>query len=106
MGTTNGQNVDIPPEELRETMSAVITAMDSSTALGNQCLGLIEDLMGAAFRGPAASMAVQTISEINADLQKITTHGTWLAEHLGKTADVMESNEDDSINAIRAVHGG
>ncbi|CAJ1494499.1 hypothetical protein [[Mycobacterium] burgundiense] len=98
--------IDVPPEQLRETMNSVVSAIMQSGNLSNDCINLIQDLVGGgAFRGPAAVMAGQTMNEINEAMQKILTHGTALAEHLGDTADFMDNNEGDSAAQIQAVLG-
>lgn len=102
----NSGIVDIPEEVLRETMNAVVSAIGQSAQLSSACEGLMADVVGAgSFFGPAASMAMQAMAEINADLQKVIQHGTALAEHLGLTADVMQSNEDENLRMLQSVLG-
>jgi uncharacterized protein YukE len=102
----NSGIIDVPPEVLQDTMNAVKSAMDQSAALSNACNNLIEDLLGAgAFKGAAATMAMQTIAEINTSMQKIIQHGTALADHLGTSAEVMVNNEQDGAQQFSSVMG-
>ncbi|CAJ1578400.1 hypothetical protein [[Mycobacterium] wendilense] len=101
------EQINVDSEFLRDTKSAVVTAMEHSTQLSTDCVHLIENVVGSrAFTGDAANMANITIAEINNDLSKILEHGRLLAEHLGKTADVMEANEGESADLFRGVSGG
>ncbi len=96
--------IDVPPEQLRDTMTSVVSAIMQSGHLSKSCNTLIEELVGSgAFKGPAAAMAMQTMAEINSDMQKILFHGTALAEHLGTTADTMDNSEIDSVAQLQAV---
>ncbi|WP_157521257.1 hypothetical protein [Mycobacterium sp. ACS4331] len=98
--------IDVPPEQLRDTMTSVLSAMMQSSHLSKDCTNLIEELVGSgAFKGPAAVMAMQTMAEINTDMQKILQHGTALAEHLGTTADQMDNSEVDSVAQLQSVLG-
>jgi len=96
--------INVPPEVLRDTMSAVISALMQSGQLAKSCNTLVEELLGSgAFSGPTATMALTTIGEVNADFQKMMTHGSALATHLGSSADATDNTEVDSANQVQAV---
>lgn len=103
-GVPGQGTISVPPEVLRDTMGAVVSAILQSAQLSKGCNMLIEEVVGSgAFKGPTATMALQTIAEINADMQKVLTHGTALAEHLGRTADLTDNTEVDSVAQVKAV---
>jgi hypothetical protein len=103
MGNVDGV-FDVPPEQLRDTMNRVTAAMQHSVALSTQCNSLVAEVVGSgAFKGPAAMMAMNTAEQINDDIQKILAHGTYLAEHLGKTASMVQENDDASAQQLAGV---
>ncbi len=96
--------MDVPPEQLRETMRAVLTSIQQSGALSSECNNLVQEVVSSgAFKGDAAKAAVATVVQIDEDMQKILQHGTALAEHLGKTADVVLEGEGQSVSKLHAV---
>lgn len=98
--------IDVPPEQLRETMASVVSAIMQSSHLSKSCNDLVAELVGSgAFAGPAATMAVQTVGEINSHMQKVLTHGTALADHLGATAVMTDSSEEDAVTQLQTVLG-
>lgn len=105
-GVAGQGTIDVPPEQLRETMTAVVSVIMQSSHLSKSCNTLVEELVGSgAFAGPAATMAMQTVAEINTDMQRILTHGSALASHLGATADATDNSEIDSVAQLQAVLG-
>jgi uncharacterized protein YukE len=92
------------PEQLTETMNSVINAINQSQALGKDCNSLITEVVASgAFKGDAAMMAVQTMEQIEADLQKILAHGHYLAEHLGKSATVTSDADMNNVSQLQQV---
>ncbi len=92
------------PEQLTETMNSVTNAIAQSTSLGEQCNSLIMDCVASgAFKGPAATMAMHTMEQITTDLNKILQHGTYLAEHLGKSATVTSDADMHNVAQLQQV---
>ena len=104
MADAVGSKFDVPPEQLRETMSSVNASIEQAQQLGAQAEQLVSEVVGSGqFSGAAANAAVQAMVQIADDLNKILQHGTFLAEHLGKTATIVEEGESNAVAKINAV---
>lgn len=96
----------VTPELLRTTSDAIVANMEHASAIANGYLANQENVMGAAWEGAAVTASHATATQIHADLQKVLTGGTRLAEGLTAAAALMESHEDDSVTALSGVFGG
>lgn len=95
---------DVPPEVLRATSNAIRNAMEQITALGSQAETVVADVVGSGqFSGDAAKAAAMAGAQIQQDLQKIMQHGTYLAEHLSKSATIVEEGDAQSQSKLQAL---
>lgn len=96
----------VTPEVLRSTAAAIQSDMEHATAVANGYLANQENVMGSGtWAGAGVQASYTTVEQIHADLQKVITGGTRLAEGLNQSAAMMESHEADSQHAFSGLFG-
>lgn len=92
---------------LRATSDKIQDHMQHAIAIAKGYLDNQENSMGAAtWSGAGVVASHQTATQVTADLNKVLTGGTRLAEGLKQAAALMENHEADSQAAFQALFGG
>lgn len=97
----------VTPEMLRTTAAALQGHMEHATAIANGYLHNHENIMSSStWAGAGVQSSYSTAAQIHADLQKILTGGTRLADGLNQAAALMESHESDASHSFLSLFGG
>ncbi|HEX5256454.1 MAG TPA: WXG100 family type VII secretion target [Mycobacterium sp.] len=98
--------IKVTPEMLRDASNAIQQNMEHAIHIGQGYVGNHENVMNpSTWSGSAVTASYSTATQVQADLNKVLTGGTRLAEGLAKAAALMEGHEADSSHAFSALFG-
>lgn len=96
--------IKVTPELLTSTSNAIVSHMESATAIANGYLAEQENVMGAdTWSGGGVTSSHQTATQIHTDLQKVLAGGSRLAEGLKNAAALMSSHESDAAHSFAGL---
>ncbi|MGD9622206.1 MAG: WXG100 family type VII secretion target [Mycolicibacterium sp.] len=99
--------IQVTPEVLRNTSSAIQSNIETAHQIINGYLGNQENVMGnSTWAGPGVNASYATAGQLHSDLTKMLTGAARLAEGLNQAASLMEAHEDDSTHAFNSLFSG